>query len=210
MNEIETRFQLLREYIAENGRTPAKTYERTESEKELNALRAIKYIRKMGSEQDRALLKKLLRGRNYEMTFDEFMGKLRSFIERHGHAPKIDGRTYIERKLCNRMYKVNSGDRPDEKRRLLRYLSKNGIEIRSMRSTEEVFQDLESFMKSRHRFPLPKPWESNEHNRENNLYQFACRIARNKTKGYYERLQELVVKYDLMNTCTIFIEQNEK
>lgn len=219
---LERHKDVIRSFLLEHHRPPCMVYSKISDERERQAYLAVQYIRQNGSPPFVSMLNRSLkspegfRGFKYAPAndFDEMLGKLAGFITRTGRRPSPDGGTYIERSLSNWMYKVWKNGNEKERRRLERILSNRGITISAFRSREELLDDLERFTKRNGRFPCARLFSTDRSaqvKEEDLLHQFASRVVKSGTdRAAIDRIVDIVVRYDLSNTCDLFVPKEQR
>lgn len=205
---MERHKAVLRSFVSARGRGPRMTYSKITDEEERKAYLALVYIRSNGSFRERVAADRLVRKASEgdeAQSFDVMYGKLSSFLSRNGRRPSPQGANIVERRIANWLYRVMSDGDEGERSRVSDLLARHGLDYGNYRTREELFEDLESFMRRSRRFPVP-----GESDLEKALYDFAGRVVRSGDADEVARVQGLVMEYDEANTCSLFVPVGER
>lgn len=199
---------VLIKFIKEHGRGPIGVYSKCSSEAERKAFLAFRYIRENAPSSMRSFYERAVKTGSLEKNIPLSVDKIESnfnllgyFLESNKRRPQLGSDSVIERKLANFVYRMSSSKNEVYKNRLDSLLFRNGFFIKDVKRTDDILSELEEFMIRHHRFPLSSFPD------EKRLFDRAFSyVNKGNNADAVSKIEELVVLYDVANTCTLFSE----
>ena len=136
-------------------------------------------------------------------SFETRLRSLKYFLRKYGRKPKMDATQKKERSLANFLYRTNCSGTMEEKDSVTSLLEKyvNDGGIATILSTDEILNKIKAFILENGRFPQYTRLDKYE----TYLSQRARYYVKCSKSSYARRvIEDMVIKYDVNNTCQLF------